>query len=66
MIYYIHDHRTGPPIVTPNLRWHELWMMEWLKVGGTITITRPGPQPWHNKTWRHKPNHYENHNHNLP
>lgn len=46
------DDKFAKPIITQNMNYQEEWILPWLKQGFDITITRPGPQPWHNKSWK--------------
>ncbi len=54
MTHFIHD-REGPlPCVVTSLAdWGQILLARLSDgTGATIDITRPGPQPWHNKSWR--------------
>lgn len=45
--------KSAQPMTTQNMSIQEEWMLLCLRQGFDITITRPGLQPWHNKTWKH-------------
>ncbi len=50
---YLWDGQTTP-LTVANGRQGEGWIMRVLQAGGTVTLTRPGRQPWRQRVWPQK------------